>query len=222
VVFASTEAAASQARLLLVNKLQQPKFNDSLRLDVFQAAQASAEPAIQAALQRYLDKARSPEQWAAPGLPYELLIAGGDSSRGRTLAQEHLAANCVACHRFESDEGSEVGPLLKKVGEQRTPAELAESLVNPSAKVVPGFGFETLTLRSGEVLAGSVVSETKVSLRLRQPDGTLKDVAVSAVVSRTPPVSMMPPMLGILKPAEVRDVVAYLASLKTKAPKAKK
>jgi putative heme-binding domain-containing protein len=205
-----------------VNKLLQPKFNDSLRLDVFLAAQASAEPAILAALQRYLDVARKPEQLAAPGLPSELLIAGGDPSRGRALALEHLAANCVACHRFESDEGSEVGPLLKKIGEQRTAAELAESLVNPSAKVVPGFGFETLTLRSGEVLAGSVVSETNESLRLRQPDGNVKDVALSAIASRTPPVSMMPPMLGILKPAELRDVVAYLASLRTKAPKAKK
>ena len=142
--------------------------------------------------------------------------------RGRALAQEHLAANCVACHRFESDEGSEVGPHLKKVGEQRTPAEIAESLINPSAKIVPGFGFETLTLKSGEVLAGSVLSETPLALRLRQADGVMKEVAPGAVASRTPPISMMPPMLGILTPDELRDVVAYLASLKTKAPKAKK
>ncbi|MCX6918888.1 MAG: c-type cytochrome [Verrucomicrobia bacterium] len=222
VLFASTEAAASQPRLALVNKLLQPKFNESLRLDVFLAAQGSTEPAVQVALQRYLEVARKPEQLAAPGLPYELLIAGGDPGRGRTLAQEHLAANCVACHRFELDEGSEVGPLLKKVGEQRTPAELAESLVNPSAKIVPGFGFETLTLKSGEVLAGSVISETPVALRLRQADGVMKDVAPGSVVSRTQPMSMMPPMLGILTPAEVRDVVAYLSSLKTSTPRTKR
>jgi hypothetical protein len=31
---------------------------------------------------------------------------------------------------------------------------------------------------------------------------------------QTPPVSMMPPMLGILTPREIRDVIAYLGSLK--------
>jgi len=47
----------------------------------------------------------------------------------------------------------------------------------------------------------------------------MKDVAPGTIVSRTQPISIMPPMLGILTPAEVRDVVAYLASLKTKAKK---
>ena len=222
VLFGSAEPAAAQLRSTLVGKLLQPKFDETIRLDVYLAAQESTEPAVQAALKRYQDLSRSAALLAAPGLPYELLTAGGDPARGRTITQEHLAANCVACHRFESDEGSEVGPLLKKVGDQRTPAELAESLVNPSAKVVAGFGFETVTLRSGEALSGSVVSETKLALRLRQADGTLKDIPVTSVAGRTQPVSIMPPMLGILSPAEVRDVVAYLATLKAKAPKSKK
>jgi hypothetical protein len=34
------------------------------------------------------------------------------------------------------------------------------------------------------------------------------------IATQTPPVSIMPPMLGILQPREIRDVVSYLASLR--------
>ena len=36
------------------------------------------------------------------------------------------------------------------------------------------------------------------------------------IATSTPPISVMPPMLGILTKTEIRDVVAYLASLKAK------
>ena len=125
----------------------------------------------------------------------------------------------MACHRFESDEGSEVGPLLKTVGGQRTATELAESLINPSAKIVPGFGFETLTLKDGEVVAGVVTAEPGLlskSYSLRLPDGAVRAIPAAQLASRTPPVSVMPPMLGILTPEEIRDVVAYLGTLRSK------
>jgi putative heme-binding domain-containing protein len=154
-------------------------------------------------------------------MPYELLTEGGDAVRGKTLVNGHLAANCTACHRIDSDEGSEVGPILRLIGATRTKAELAESLVDPSAKIVPGFGIESIVLKDGTTLAGSVLKESAKSLDLKLADGKTQKVAVAAIASRTPPISVMPPMLGILTPAEIRDVVAYLSGLKPKAPKAK-
>lgn len=222
VIFTAQTSSAGPLQNALMARLATRKTDDSIRLDIFSAAQGSTVPEVQAALQRYVQLPRSAEQLASPGLPYELLTSGGDSNRGRTVALAHLAANCVACHRFESDEGSEVGPLLRLVGGQRTPWELAESLVNPSAKIVPGFGSETITLKTGEVLTGSILAETNLTLRLRQLDGTQRDLTTGAVASRTPPVSLMPPMLGILTPLEIRDVVAYLSSLKAKPVKPKK
>lgn len=225
IIALSKEAGAAQQREALVERLAKERLDASVRLDVHTFAQASADPVIQTAYRRYLAIKRKPEQLAAPDLPYELLTAGGDAARGRLVANEHLAANCTACHRFESDEGSEVGPLLKAVGVQRTPAELAESLVNPSAKIVPGFGFETLTLKNGETVAGVVTSEPGLlskSYALRLPDGTKRSIPATELSARTPPVSIMPPMLGILTPGEIRDVVAYLGTLRPKDKKAKK
>ncbi len=225
IIARSTASGAAARRAALVERLAKERLDASLRLDVYAFAQASEEPGLRAALARYLALPRKPEQLARPDLPYELLTAGGDARRGRAIAHEHIAANCTACHRFESDEGSEVGPSLKSVGVERTPAELAESLVNPSAKVVAGFGFETLTLTDGEVVAGVVTSEPGLlskSYTLRLPDGTKRSIPAAKLSGRTPPVSVMPPMLGILTPAEIRDVVAYLGTLTPKEKKAKK
>jgi putative heme-binding domain-containing protein len=221
----STLPAATALRSGLTEKLAHGRLGDSLRLDVHAFAATSAEPAVKDALRRYLAITRKPEELATPELPYELLVAGGDPKRGRAIANEHLAANCTACHRFESDEGSEVGPSLKSVGSQRSNTELAESLVNPSAKIVPGFGFETLTLKNGEMIAGVVTSEPgpiNQSYAVRLPDGSKRTVPADELAVRTLPVSVMPPMLGILTPAEIRDVVAYLETLRPKDKKAKK
>jgi len=204
----------------LVTRLAARQLDAGLKLDVFEVAEESADPAIAEALRNYLKPgAKGAPKLAAPGLPYELLTEGGDAARGKAVANGHLTANCTACHRIVSDEGSEVGPILRLIGSQRTKAEIAESLVEPSAKIVAGFGIETVFLKDGSALAGSVLKESAKELEVRTSDGKVLKLPVSTVASRTPPVSIMPPMLGILTPAEIRDVVAYLSGLKPKASK---
>ena len=206
----------------LVDRLASRKLDAGLKLDVFELAKESGDPGVVAGLKKYLGVgAKGGLKLAAPELPYELLTDGGDAARGKTIVNGHLAANCTACHRVESDEGSEVGPMLRQIGAQRTKAELAESLVEPSAKIAAGFGIETIVLKDGTTLAGSVLKENAKSLDFKLTDGKTQKVAVATIASRTPPVSVMPPMLGILSPAEIRDVVAYLSGLKPKPGKAK-
>ncbi len=142
------------------------------------------------------------------------LLEGGDAIRGKALVQNHLGANCLACHSL-SDGGSNVGPNLSGIGSQRDRPYLLESLLLPSAQLAPGFGLSTISLRDGTQISGTIDSETVDSLTVRLPDGATKGIALSQISGRTPPISMMPPMLGILSPSEVRDVVAFLSSLKT-------
>jgi mono/diheme cytochrome c family protein len=77
-------------------------------------------------------------------------------------------------------------------------------------------------LKDGTNLAGSVLKENAKTLEFKLPDGKTQKIAVATIVSRTPPVSVMPPMLGILTAEEIRDVVSYLSGLKPKAPKSNK
>jgi putative heme-binding domain-containing protein len=216
------DAASAKIIQELAERLVARKLDNGLKLDVLTLAKESSSAPVVALVRRYLESAaKTSGAMAGPELPYELLTDGGDPVAGRALINGHLGANCVACHRVDSNEGSEVGPSLRLVGSQRTKLELAQSLVEPSAKIVVGFGMETIQLKSGETVAGSVLKETPKAIDVRLPDGKTRSLNATEVAQRTPPISVMPPMLGILTPAEIRDVVAYLTTLKPKASKSK-
>lgn len=147
------------------------------------------------------------------------LLEGGDVTRGRDIATNHLGANCIACHTIEAKEGSQVGPNLKTIGSTKDRKYILEALLNPLATVAPGYGLITLTLKDGKTLSAILDKEDAQTIRLKLPDGKLQTVPLNQIASRTPPISVMPPMLGILTKAEIRDVVAYLSSLKAKTKK---
>jgi quinoprotein glucose dehydrogenase len=142
------------------------------------------------------------------------LLAGGDVLRGKNLVATHLNANCVACHAFDGSGGSEVGPNLRTIGSQHDAAYLLESLLNPSAKIAIGFGIVTVTARDKSQVTGTLARETPEAVEVRLFDGTRKTIARADVAAQTPPISIMPPMADILQPRELRDVVAYLTSLR--------
>jgi putative heme-binding domain-containing protein len=105
---------------------------------------------------------------------------------------------------------------LKTIGSTKDRPYLLESLLNPLAVVAPGYGLITLTLKNGKSLSGALDQEDAKQIRLKLPDGKLQTVPRAQIATSTPPISVMPPMLGILTKTEIRDVVAYLASLKAK------
>jgi quinoprotein glucose dehydrogenase len=195
-----------------MQRLVAGKVEDGLKLDVLEAAQEHEA----------LNERVSTYQQARTSAPRDDLAEGGNVPNGRELVTNHLGANCLACHTVEEKEGSQVGPILKTIGSQRSKADLLESLVNPVAKIAPGYGMVSVTLKDGGNLAGTLMKEDKDSLTVRLADGSEKKLLRTQVAMQTPPISMMPPMLGILTPREVRDVVAYLSSLKSKKTTPKK
>ncbi|MFM8338062.1 MAG: c-type cytochrome, partial [Opitutaceae bacterium] len=184
------------------------KMEPTLALDVLEAleARSAAAPALAvhvAAWGKRADALARPE-----------LLAGGDIARGRDLVANHLAANCTACHTVESSGGSEVGPNLRAIGAQRDPAYLLESMLNPSAQIATGYGLVSVKLKDGTEISGTLARETPTAVTVRLFDGQQRILPLAEIAERSAPVSVMPPMLGILQPREIRDVVGYLASLK--------
>lgn len=200
---------AKQAAQLVAGKL-----NTNIHLDVITAAQARSEeaPAIKASLAAF-KKTRKPGDLVDA---YRECLDGGDAAKGRDIFMNHIAAQCVRCHNYTSGKGSTIGPNLKSIGLLKERAYILESLVNPQAVIAPGYGTISLTLKNGDTVAGQFRKETKTEIEIRDAENKPIMVPVDQVKERTPVVSTMPPMFALLNKHEIRDVVAYLARLKTK------
>ena len=202
-LLATVEGAKPLLDALLAD-LQAGTLEPALQLEVLESA---------AALQ--LDSLHEAEAKLAAETPlgkWSYALAGGNAAAGRKVFQENLAANCTACHRT-GEEGSNVGPALGRVG-TKDRSYLLESLVSPQATVAPGFGLMTVTRKDGSVAAGAFLEEKDSELVISQPDGTRLAIPLADIATKSRPLSTMPPMGDILKPAELRDLVEFLSSIK--------
>jgi len=154
---------------------------------------------------------------ADPMDPYRECLEGGDPAQGADYFANHAAGQCNKCHMV-GNSGGIAGPNLSDLGLRQERRYILESLVNPSAVVVPGYGLTMVTRKDGSSVAGSLLREDEKGLVVKVGDpGVEQVIPRSEVTSSTPPISAMPPMALILQKEEVRDLVAYLATLR-KAP----
>jgi quinoprotein glucose dehydrogenase len=106
-----------------------------IQLDVVEAVRASGAPALQARLERY--EAAKPAN--DPVTRFGEALHGGNAERGRQVVFQNQAAQCTRCHEI-GGRGETVGPNLTRIGASLSRRQLLESLVDPSARIAPGFG----------------------------------------------------------------------------------
>jgi putative heme-binding domain-containing protein len=179
-----------------------------VRLDVADAAAKSTTPAVRTRAQRWLAPIADGR---APGALGAALKSGGDRRHGREVVLAGPASECTRCHSVESP-GADVGPDLTHIGSRLTRDQILEALLNPSARLAPGYGVVMLTMKDGKAVAGTLREETDNALVVETAPGKRQRVAVSEVAKRTNLPSPMPPMGKVLTPREIRDVVEYLAN----------
>ena len=159
----------------------------------------------------------SPEQQAAQARRIDELLAavksGGDPKRGIKVF-ENQKSLCLYCHSTHGAGGS-LGPDLTKVGAIRTERDLLEAIVFPSATFVRSYEPMVVKTRDAEHF-GIITSETSTELILATAEKAQLHLPRGSVLEVQPaPVSLMPPVFdGLLSPAELADLVAYLRTLK--------
>jgi len=143
----------------------------------------------------------------------ELLLQGGDPNRGHGLFLEKAA--CVTCHRV-GRQGGLAGPDLTRIGAIRSGRDLMESLILPSATIAQGYDNYSVTLKNGDELTGILARQMDDTMVLRDASGAGRRLQPDQIqgINRLN-LSLMPEgLLAALSREEIRDLLAYLQSLK--------
>jgi len=139
-------------------------------------------------------------------------VLAGDPERGEEIYRTKGA--CAECHTL-SGNGGALGPDLTGVGASRSPQHLRESLLSPAADFPRGYAWARAVTRGGRTVSGVRVNEDTFSIQIRDAAGKLHSLWKAELrefrkdLTRSP----MPSYRDALTPAELDDLVAYLASL---------
>ncbi|RRA97736.1 DUF7133 domain-containing protein [Larkinella rosea] len=144
---------------------------------------------------------------------YQEALFGGNAQIGRRIFNTNSTAQCVRCHAI-GGQGGAVGPSLTTIGNTLSRDQILQALIEPSARLAPGFGMVSLTLKDGQTVSGILTEENAHELVLKTAEAEPLKVPVARIQKRDNLPSSMPPMGYILSKREIRDVVEFLANLK--------
>ncbi|MGE3809745.1 MAG: c-type cytochrome, partial [Gemmataceae bacterium] len=141
-------------------------------------------------------------------------LRGGDPGRGKSVFAGKKTA-CIACHAVNG-EGAKIGPDLSKIGAIRTPRDLLEAVVFPSASFVRGYEPFVVETRAGQIHSGIILRDSAEDIFLLTPERAELRIRRSDIetIARGK-VSVMPQGLDTqMTRAELADLIAFLQSLK--------
>ena len=190
----------------LIDQAANDKISPNAILDLMEAVESTKSENLIAEL----DKLKA----AGYGVEaYKETLFGGNWWEGRRYFVNNSTGQCVRCHALKS-QGGQVGPALDGIADKLTREQLLEALIDPTARLAPGYGNVTLTLIDGQTLTGLLEEETDEELILRTSDAEPLEIARSRITKRENMISSMPAMGKIMSKRELRNLIEFLASLK--------
>lgn len=200
------EADTAEIRKVLT-QLELQSVPEDTRLDVVEAARRLGMDDV-------VDRMVSPLM----DLPYaerHLAVTGGDPARGEEIFRNNVALSCLRCHSV-GDSGGNVGPNLAGIGKSKTPEYLLESILDPNKQIAEGFGTLIVVTDDGLQYQGLVQKEADNLIHMIDADGKRFHIVKEEIIVRKNGKSAMPEDLTkSLSNFQLRDLIAYLVSLKT-------
>lgn len=193
----------------LLQQMANGKLSPDIHLELAEAIDSSGSPELIARYKK-VSSIQSPDTLFAA---YKGSLFGGDEERGRKIFYSNETSQCLRCHSYD-DFGGNAGPRLNGVGSRLTRQLILESLINPGARLAPGFGTVTLELKNGKTISGVLEEENNITLTIKSVDRLKESIPKKQIVKRTNSASSMPDMKYLLSKKEIRDVVSFLAAQK--------
>ena len=144
---------------------------------------------------------------------FEPTLYGGDLSEGLRILTKNNTAQCLRCHVVQG-KGSAVGPPLDGIADKLDRKDLLLSLVNPNARIAEGYGTIILNLKNGDELAGILMGETENLIQIKVGKAAVKEILKSKIIEKEVLPSGMFNMGEVLTKMQLRDLMAYLVTLK--------
>lgn len=204
------ETEASTALLTsLFQRLKNDDFPATLRLDLVEAIENHEAETLTADMMAYEQTLKTQDSLGY----YAYALEGGDPRPGRGIFRWNSSAQCTRCHAV-FEYGGNVGPGLEGIGSRMTPKEILTSIVYPSATLAPGYETVLVTLKDESLFSGIVLNRTAEELTIQMGKTETKTFATANLAEVETLPSSMPPIEGKLDRREVRNLVAWLATLK--------
>ena len=143
---------------------------------------------------------------------YDVAIKGGNAEKGKGIFFSHAQAQCSKCHALKQID-KQIGPSLEGIAKRHSREFLLQSIVDPQAEITLGYGIVTAKLNDNRIVSGTLLNKDENRITIKLPNNSLEYFATSEIKSLSKPVGTMPDLKAILNLRQVRDLVAYLATL---------
>jgi quinoprotein glucose dehydrogenase len=177
------------------------RYADGAGDDAIKAAAASMEAAWEAS--------------EDPLARWRMCLEGGDAERGRQIFASKAETSCMKCHVVGDAGGSEAGPAMDDVGRRLTAEQLLHAIVEPNAEIAEGFESWLIMTDEDETFSGRILEEDAEVLLLETAKKEQLEFEIAEIKARRRDVSAMPSNVSShLSRAEMRDIIAFLSSLR--------
>ena len=183
------------------------------RDELLTLATRHADIQVRDLFERFLPAEQRTQRLGSTIQPDEILRLTGDVERGRTLYFSTDGLQCRNCHQVRG-QGKAVGPELSEIGKKLMPAQLLQSILEPSAAIDPKFVTHLVETKDGRVFTGVLLERNTAGLTLKDAQANEVHIAQADIEFNAPQQRSLMPELQLqdLTAQQVADLVAFLAA----------